>query len=86
MAVTARFFVDRIVKHSRFDGIEVFMAPVTGGRANSPDNSSWAKFTPSGEIRLNVNNPSASSWFESMLGKDIAITFEERPESETPSA
>lgn len=84
MAVQARFFIDRIVKHARFEGIEVFMSPVTGGRASGVDNTDWAKFTPSGEIKLTVTNESAKAWFEAHMGgdHDIAITFDARNKDE----
>ncbi|MCA0217933.1 MAG: hypothetical protein LCH43_11335 [Actinobacteria bacterium] len=56
------------------------MSPVSG--AKGAQNVAWASATPSGEIKLTVGNPDAAAWFDSMLGRDIAITFEERPEDE----
>lgn len=37
----------------------------------------WAKATPSGKIELQVDGSlPASDWFEQMIGKNVAITFE----------
>lgn len=80
MAVQARFFVDQITKHARFEGSKFTLSPVTSSK---PGNSDWSKYTPSGTIELNVTNPDAIAWFEDRLGKDIAITFDDRPEEET---
>lgn len=87
--VTARFYVAEV---NRFAGesqagwaapaprIAVKLRVVSGNRA--PENQQWASATPQGEITMTVGNPAAAEWFDSMLGKDIAITFEERPEDE----
>lgn len=95
--VTARFFVAEVkrfamsVSQAHSNGwadpaprIEVVMRPVSG--AKGPQNEQWASATPSGEIKLTVGNPEAATWFDAMLGKDIAITFEERPAAEPPGA
>lgn len=80
MAVQARFFVDQIVKHARFDGVKFILQPVTSSKRG---NASWSKFTPSGSIELSVTNPDAIAWFEAHLGVDVAITFDDRPADET---
>ena len=36
-------------------------------------NKEWAKYTPSGELRMVVNNPEASAQFE--LGKEYELRF-----------
>lgn len=88
MSIAARFYVSRVSRFPAFNGttngwaspapqIEVEMSVVTGGRA--PENASWASATPSGRITMTVGNPEAAAWFDSMLGRDIAVTFDARP-------
>ena len=87
--VTARFWVTAITRRPPFVNpsqtngwatpaplIDVKMQVVSGGRA--PENAAWASATPSGEITMTIGNPEAAAWFDSMLGKDVAITFEAR--------
>lgn len=92
MSVTARFYVRQITRHAGFAGnqqpgyaapapqVEVTLNPVSD--AKGEQNKSWASATPSGEIKMTIGNPEAAAWFDSMLGKDVAITFEERDDSE----
>lgn len=83
MRVQARFFVNEIVKMAQGDNIIVRMKPALRGEHNKD----WQKYTPSGAIEMYVTASSpAGSWFESMLGKDVAITFEERDDSEITDA
>jgi hypothetical protein len=75
MLVNARFYVQSISKHAQMTHTAVVLMPVLKA---TEDNISWSKYTPSGKIEMNVSNETgAAAWFESMLGKDIAITFEE---------
>lgn len=85
MAVQARFYVQRVTRYAGqwqegwaapAPQVEVGMYPVSGSRGEQ--NKAWASATPAGEIKLTVGNPDAANWFESMLGKDVSITFEER--------
>lgn len=88
MSVTARFYVQSVNKLAsghRPAGyaapapvITVTLHPATRGE----ENKAWASATPSGEIRMTIGNPEAAAWFESMLGQDVAITFEPRPVDE----
>lgn len=73
MAVNARFTIDRVTKHAAFQGVEVHMSPVIGR-----GNEEWAKYTPSGELRMNVNGP-AASWFEERLGQQLTLAFDDAP-------
>jgi len=87
--VTARFYVNLVTRRAsgiRREGyaepspmVEVELMPATRGE----ENKSWASATPSGHFKMTVGNPEAAAWFESMLGRDVAITFEERPADET---
>lgn len=78
MAVSARFYIHSIKKTATgYVGVE--MMPAIRGEGNSE----WSKFTPSGKIEMNVSlETGAAAWFESMLGKDVAITFEARADEE----
>lgn len=74
MSVQARFYVSQIVKNAS-GYVAAHLQPVIRG----DQNKDWSKYTPSGKVELNVSPETpAAAWFESMLGKDIAITFEER--------
>jgi hypothetical protein len=50
------------------DSEEVRFLPVAG-----PGNEAWSKWTPGGEIRMSINNPSAVAAFE--VGKDYFVDF-----------
>lgn len=89
MKVQARFYVREVtrfaqsVSQAHANGwaapaplVKVVMLPVSGSKGE--DNKAWASATPSGEVTMTVGNPAAAEWFDSMLGKDVAITFEER--------
>lgn len=86
--VTARFYVREVTRYAFNNGgyanpapqVSVVLSPVSG--AKGEENKKWASATPSGEVKLTIGNPEAAEWFDSMLGKDVAITFEERPEDE----
>lgn len=77
MSVAARFRVSQITKHAHFQADapsgEVKLQPDL-----SKGNEDWARYTPSGEITMNVNGP-AFPWFEEHLGQVLALTFDEVP-------
>lgn len=76
MSVSARFYVTQITRNAFAPGnATVVLAPVSRG----PENKTWAAATPSGKVELTIGNEKAAEWFTSRLGKDIAITFEDRP-------
>jgi hypothetical protein len=77
MAVQARFYVRTITKHAHLGkgaGV-VEMGPVSRG----PENKQWASATPSGSVTMTIGNPAALEWFADRLGKEVALTFEDRP-------
>lgn len=83
MSVTARFFVREVTRFAHGGGwatpapqVKVVMSPVSG--AKGEENKAWASATPSGEVTMVIGNPEAAAWFDSMLGKDVAITFAAR--------
>jgi hypothetical protein len=47
-----------------------------------PGNEHWSKFTPSGELKMQITNPAALSQFE--VGKDYLLTIEAAPKAEAP--
>jgi hypothetical protein len=75
--VQARFYVHNVshtaVPNGKNNG-PVELYPTTRGR----ENKTWAQATPSGNIKLTING-NALEWFMDRLGKDVAITFEDRP-------
>ena len=79
--VQARFYVRDITRHAYNPAqVEVVLAAVSRGS----ENKTWATATPSGTLTMHVSNPSAADWFNERLGKDVAITFEDRPADELP--
>lgn len=81
MAVSARFYVSSITQRAtgstKAEGGEVVLAPAY----KDGKNADWARYTPSGQITLNVNGP-AFPWFQEHLGQDLHITFDEVPVSD----
>jgi hypothetical protein len=84
MAVQARFYIAEVHQYASMGGWaapapagKVVMRPVTRGEANKD----WASSTPSGEFTMTVHG-TAFPWFQDRLGKELAITFEDRPDSE----
>lgn len=89
MSVSARFYVRSVEKYAAqaqkgwappAPVINVKLSPVSGGRGEQ--NKAWASATPSGEVTLTIGNAGAAAWFEERLGKDVAITFEDRDPAE----
>jgi hypothetical protein len=59
MNIRAKF---RCTSKTEWSGkvVEVALHPVTTG---SEENKTWAKYTPSGEIKMHINNPAAVEAF-----------------------
>ena len=75
MKTTLRFYVSEITHYAGNDNVKITLKPAYN---NGKGNESWAKFTPSGEITINVNNPSAIEFYEMAMkdSADIHITME----------
>lgn len=78
--VTSRFYVTSVTRlaynpaHAKIE-----LKPAYRGE----ENKAWSEATPSGEITLQISNPSAVEWFSSRLGGgDIAVTFDDAPHAE----
>jgi hypothetical protein len=87
MSIHARFWVQKVTKQAVGpDNIvrTVELAPVVraSGLPGAEGNVNWSKYTPSGSITMNVSAEGAGQWFESMLGQDVAITFDAVPAAE----
>ena len=54
----------------------VKMSPVSG-----PENASWSKYTPGGQIELSINNPEAFSQFK--VGEFYFVDFSVAPAKES---
>lgn len=76
MSVVARFYVSQITRFAHNAGqAQVTLQAVSRG----PENKTWAAATPIGKVEMTIGNEKAAKWFAERLGKDIAITFEDRP-------
>lgn len=71
MMVRAKFYVSNVTPWG-WGGGEVFLVPVYSEDPNHENKSFWDA-TPSGEIRMGINNQKAFDQFE--LGKEYYIDF-----------
>lgn len=76
MSVRARFYVAKIEKNASNGGGGFMGVTLQPCVRPTNDNITWSKYTPSGKLEMNVTADGAGEWFESMLGKDVAITFD----------
>ena len=73
MNVRAKFKLSRIVRTAgNPEAAELFLEPVCAD-GSIPENQLFHRYTPSGELRMYVNNPSAAECFE--LGKSYYLDF-----------
>lgn len=73
--ITARFFVHEMTRTAYNPAhAAITLKPAYRGQ----ENKAWAEATPSGEIKMQVNNVAAVDQFDQWFreGKDIAITFD----------
>jgi len=69
--VKAKCNVSELTKYGNGGGGKVVLTPVVG---NSEENKEFWKYTPSGRIELNIDNPEAYKQFEDM--GEFYVTFE----------
>lgn len=58
-------------------GSEITLAAVGASEIEKSENNLFHKYTPSGEIKLTVDNPPAQEFFT--LGKVVYVDFSEAP-------
>lgn len=84
--VTARFYVAEMTRRA-YDpaAAEIVLKPAYN---NGSGNEAWAKATPSGNINLTVQNPTAVEWFQAAMDdhRDLHITFGLVPEADAHAA
>jgi hypothetical protein len=87
MSVTARFYVAEMTHRSYDpDAAEITLKPAYN---NGSGNEAWAKATPSGEMKLQVQNHPAVQFFAEAMRdrRDLHITFDYvAAEDEAPAA
>jgi hypothetical protein len=74
-AVTARFYVSEMTRNAyNPEHASITLKPAYRGQ----ENKAWATATPSGEIKLQVNNVPAVEQFDRWFreGTDVHLTFE----------
>ena len=69
--VKAKFNVAELTKYGNGGGGKVVLMPVVG---NTEENKEFWKYTPSGKIEMQNDNPEAHKQFEEM--SEIYVTFE----------
>lgn len=84
MTINARFYVAGFDKQVVSGGALQATVKLTAVRRKTEDNVEWAQYTPGGQITLTVNQMAGGAFevFEGLLGKDVAVTFEEIPDGE----
>lgn len=71
MAVRGKFQVQSITQHCwSKDARTVKLAAVTSG---SEENKTWATYTPSGSIEMQIDNPEAAD--QLAIGKEFYVDF-----------
>jgi hypothetical protein len=72
---TLRFYVAEMTRYAGHDNVKVTLKPAYN---NGKGNEDWATATPSGDMWINVNNPSAVKFYEDCMADkaDIHITME----------
>lgn len=74
MAIVAKFYVAEKTQFSYSkEQHTVVLRPVSRGE----ENREWAAASPSGELRMQINNKAAADGF--LLGEEYLITFEHVP-------
>lgn len=71
--VLATFYVSAVTRKPNDTGTIALQATVKG-----PNN--WSHYTPAGTLELTTVNKNAVAWFETHLGKDVRITFDDIPD------
>lgn len=76
MKVVAKFRCNSIELFSNEPGGNrtVKLTPVTAGTGASEEDKAFWKYTPSGQLTMQIDNPPASELFE--IGKAYYLTFE----------
>jgi formylmethanofuran dehydrogenase subunit E len=76
MSVQARLYVAEMTRFAyNPEQAQVTLRAVSRG----PENKTWASATPVAEFKMTIGNAEAVRWFEERLGKDVAVTFQDRP-------
>lgn len=86
MAVQARLYIAEVTQYAN-QYREGFASPSPRGVvkmrqvSRGPENAEWASATPQAEFTMTVNGD-AFPWFQDRLGKELAITIDDRPADE----
>jgi len=76
MSVKAKFRCDSILKEETAQTVR--FSAVTSNEPGS-ENAAWSKWTPSGQLMMNITNPAAFNQF--VEGKEYFLTLEEAPQA-----
>jgi hypothetical protein len=75
-AVEARFFVSGMTRRAYNPGAtDVELVAVSRGEHNKR----WAQATPSGNIKMTIQNEGAAAWFTERLGQEVQVMFSPAP-------
>lgn len=80
MNVRAKFRVTEVKKSLYVSSTEKPAEVVVLSAAMGDENKQWAKYTPSGQISMQIDNPAALEQFE--IGKFFYVDFTDAPEKD----
>lgn len=72
MKVRAKFRIGSVTKYQEGIG-DVTLTAVTADGV--PENERYHRYTPSGELKMRVDNPPVLAAFEGRLGKTVYVDF-----------
>jgi hypothetical protein len=76
--IMAKFSCESVTTFS-FGQRQAVLRAVTGKKGEMDENASFNKATPSGELKITIDNPAAVDFFQP--GKEYYLDFEEAPSS-----
>lgn len=80
MSVRAKFQVTNVVQNTGWNNGPHETSTVVLSAVSNETNKTWSKWTPSGKLEMQINNPEALKQFE--IGKFFFLDFTEAPATE----
>lgn len=84
MTVRAKFKVQEVAKQAGYGQEGHIMSRVRLSAVSDEANKTWAKYTPSGSLEMQIDNPEALNQFE--VGQFVFVDFTPAPAKEVDEA
>jgi hypothetical protein len=78
--VRAKFRVTSVSQRTSWNGTTHDTSEVTLSAVTDDANKTWSKWTPGGELKMQINNPEALAAFK--IGQAYFLDFSEAPQAE----